>query len=321
MLDDYIEEQKVIHRTITNLIRTDKIGHAYIIESNGYSKALDFSKAFSKSILCPFKYTNSKKCNECSQCLNIDRNEFIELKIIDPDGIWIKKGELEELQDIFSKKSIIGNKKVYIINNANKLNESSSNSILKFLEEPEEGITAILIVDNINSLLSTIVSRCQVLSLVPNKKHDNSTTIEKIAYSLKNNNEDIDEFIETGKCESMIKYVVNFVNYYEENHFNTIIYMNKIWHQYIKDKSDFIDAFSIMILFYKDILNYNIGKEIEIFNDYIENIEKIKKLNTKDKLIYKINAIIRLQEKIKFNANNNLLMDKLIIDLEGSDVI
>ena len=65
---------------------------------------------------------------------NIDNKEFLELKIIEAEGQWIKKNQLEELQYDFSKKSILGNKKVYIINGAEKLNVSSSNSLLKFLD-------------------------------------------------------------------------------------------------------------------------------------------------------------------------------------------
>ena len=165
MLDDFKLEQQIVYKTLINSVINNKTSHAYLIETNGYPKSLDLALAFSKYLLCPNSYSNNTNCKNCNQCLNIDKNEFIELKIIEPEGQWIKKSQLEELQEMFSKKSIIGNKKVYIINKADKLNVSSSNSLLKFLEEPEEGIIAILLAENISQLLPTIVSRCQILSL------------------------------------------------------------------------------------------------------------------------------------------------------------
>ena len=320
MLDDFIFEQNIVYKVLVNSLKTNKISHAYLLETNGYSKALDLALAFSKYLLCPNSYSNNKKCGNCSQCLKIDKNEFIELKIIEPDGQWIKKSQLEELQSAFSKKSIVGNKKVYIINGADKLNASSSNSLLKFLEEPEEGIIAILIVENISQLLSTVVSRCQVLTLKNKKSLDKLSTIEKIANYLYNNNKDILEYLSNEDNSLKLEKTIEFIKYYEKNHLSTIIYENKLWNEYFKEKNEIYNALSIMFLFYKDILNFKLNKLIEYFNDYDNIIDEIEKNNSLDEIIHKINVIIDLREKIKFNINSNLLIDKLIIELEGSEV-
>ena len=180
MLDDFLKIQPIAYKIFKNSKIKNRISHAYIIETNGYSKGLDIAIAFSKYLLCPKSYTNSEKCKNCTQCFTIDKNEFIEFKIIQADGNQIKKEQIEELQLNFSKKPVIGDKKIYIIKDAEKLNVKTSNSILKFIEEPEEGIIAILIVDNINNLLSTIVSRCQIVSLKNTEIRENINTKEKI---------------------------------------------------------------------------------------------------------------------------------------------
>ena len=236
MLDDYKLEQPIIHKILVNSIKNNKLSHAYLIETNGYSKALDLAIAFSKYLFCPNNYSNCENCKNCSQCNNIDNGEFLELKIIEPEGQWIKKSQLEELQSEFSKKSVLGNKKIYIINGADKLNVSSSNSLLKFLEEPEDGIIAILIVENIYQILSTIVSRCQILSLRPSKKNQNLDTISKIANQLYNNIESIEEYIKNEENKNNIEYVINFIKHYEENKSSTLLYVNKLWNDYFKDK-------------------------------------------------------------------------------------
>lgn len=320
MLDDFSLEQNIVYKTLINSVKNKKYSHAYLIETNGYSKGLDLAIAFAKYLLCPNNYSNNKNCGNCSQCMNIDKNEFIELKIIDPEGQWIKKSQLEELQDAFSKKSVLGNKKVYIINKAEKLNIASSNSLLKFLEEPEEGIIAILITENIYQLLSTIVSRCQVLSLKNKMVLDDLSTKEKIAHYLSNNNEDIEKFINNEESIIKIEKVIEFIKYYEENHSNTLIYINKLWNDYFKEKQEIYDAFTMMLLLYKDVLNLKLGKAIEIYSDYVNIVNIIDEKNQLDGVISKINAIMDLREKIKFNVNSNLLMDKLIIELEGCEI-
>jgi len=75
----------------------------------------------------------------------------------------------------------------------------------------------------------------------------------------------------------------------------------------------------ILLLLYKDVFNSMIGNEIEIFKNYVNDIQYIAKKNKIDVIISKINVIMNLKEKIKFNINNNLLMDKLLIELEGCE--
>ena len=142
---------------------------------------------------------------------------------------------------------------------------------------------------------------------------DNSSTIEKLSNIMLNNELDIKKFIEINADNNILKNIVDFIKYYEENHYNSIIYMNKIWNFYFKERNEYLNAFTIMILFYKDVLNYLLSKNVIIFVDYVEDIKQVANQNEKNKIIYKINVIINLREKIKFNVNNNLLMDKLII--------
>jgi len=319
MLDDFSLEQPIVYKTIINSVKNNKYSHAYLIETNGYSKSLNIALAFAKYLLCPNNYSNCSNCKSCNQCSNIDKNEFIELKIIEPEGQWIKKCQLEELQEDFSKKSIVGNKKIYIINGAEKLNVSSSNSLLKFLEEPEEGIIAILITDNIYQLLNTIVSRCQILSLRNNNKLIGLDTLSKVAHSLYNNKEEIDIFLQSEDSLVRLEKIIEFIKYYEDNRTLTLIYIGKLWNEYFKEKYEIYNAFTILLLFYKDILNIKLSKNIEIFNNYMDNLKYVEEKNDINSIISKINVIMDLREKIKFNMNSNLLMDKLIIELERCD--
>ena len=319
MLDDFLSDQPVAYRILKNSIVSNKVSHAYIIESNGYSKSFDLALSFAKYLLCPNSYTNNSKCEDCTQCTSITNNEYIELKIIEADGQWIKKSQLDELQLDFSKKAVLGDKKIYIIKDADKLNTSSANSLLKFLEEPEEGIIAILLTDNIYQMIGTIVSRCQVVSLKPNKKLDNLSTLNRIADIIFNSEQEITDFINSEDSKNYIDKSIEFSRYYEDNKMNTLIYINRLWNDTFSDRTLNILGFSIMLLLYKDILNMKLGKDLEVFVDYIEDVKYICEKNSIECLMSKINVIMKLRDLIKFNINQNALMDKLIIELKGCE--
>lgn len=312
MLDEYKNIQPIVYKILKNAINKDKYSHAYLFETGGFYDSFNLIFSFVKAIECPNKYTNKENCGNCHICDIIESGNFPEIKIINPDGMWIKKGELQELQEEFNKKAVVGNKKIYIINGAEKLNQSAANSILKFLEEPEEGIIAILITENIYGVLETIRSRCQIIKFKEEKKSfSNESTIQRLAFLL-NREEELTEEIQT-KIEKSI----NFINYYEKNHLSTIIYMQKLWHDYIKTKDDLLNSFDIMTMYYKDILNYLTNHEIEIFINYKNEIQSIASKNTLKTISNKLTTLTDFKEKIRFNANTNLLMDKLIIEMEG----
>ena len=181
MLDDYKESQPIVYQILKNAIINDKCSHAYLIETGGFYDSFNFTMSFIKSLLCPQKKLTKENCGNCHQCEVINSKNFPEIEIIAPDGLWIKKEQLQKLQKEFNTKALIGNKRVYIITKADRLNKSAANSILKFLEEPDNNLVAILLADNIYNVLSTIRSRCQILKLKSsNISNENLTPIQKL---------------------------------------------------------------------------------------------------------------------------------------------
>lgn len=299
MLDDFKEEQPVIYKIIKNSIKNNRCAHAYLIETNGYTKKNELALSFAKYLLCNNKYTNNEKCKECKQCENIDKNIISDLKIISPEGLWIKKEQLLELKREFKTKSVSNDKKVYIITDATKLNESSANSILKFLEEPEEGIIAILLADNIHMLLDTIVSRCQILTLSQNQ---NKTSNLESLISYKPDN--LDDYINKA---------LNFINNVEYKNYQAIIDTKKMFLNNFVDKNEIIIAFEIMILYYKDIINIKLNRKTELFEH--KEMNNISAINEIDDIYKKIKILFNLKSKVYINANTNLLLDKLILEI------
>ena len=158
----YIQEKFVNY--IEKIIQSNKLSHSYLIELGDFSLDFPLVLLFVKMILCSEMVADVENlnCNRCNTCKLIDENSFPDLQIIEAEGSQIKKNQLLSLKGEYQNKSLIGKRRVYIIKNAEKLNPSSANTILKFLEEPEEGVIAILLTSNRYQILDTILSRCQL---------------------------------------------------------------------------------------------------------------------------------------------------------------
>ena len=236
----------------------------------------------------------------CNQCQAIDDNNFIELEIVDTDDLWLKKENIEILQKNFNFKPIVGKLKIYIIKNADKIRENLANTLLKFIEEPEQGIVAILVTDNKARILDTIISRCQVISLKCDNKDNLDSELKKYD-------------------ENIILTTIKFINYYEKNGLDTLLYTNSLFHDNLSDRNDYNIAFNIIIMYYKEILNYKLNNKLTNFIEYKDHLEEIIGIVKLDDAIKKIDIALDLKKTIGNNVNINLLVDKLIIDFAKVD--
>lgn len=313
MLDEYKDIQPIVYNILCNEISNNKLNHAYLFDVSNYQHSFPFIVAFIKTILCPNNYTNNSKCQKCSLCSTIDDNNFPDIKIIYPDGLWIKKDQLLELQKEFSTKSIYDNKKIYIINYAENLNQSSANSILKFLEEPSSNIIAILLTKSINNVLPTIISRCQLIHFIP-EKVDNDDFKLKLGHAIFDSNDEYQNFINSDNLQ--IDELINFMIYNEKNGIDTLNHTHKLWFNYFNDKTKNIFAYNVMLLFYKDVVNKKLNRKLDLFDSYLTQIDEISLHNTINQLYSKINLIIDTLDKNKININLSLNLDNLIIRME-----
>ena len=145
-------------------VELSQISHSYLFWGiEGIGKKL-IAMEFAQKILC----INEKKenCN-CKSCIEFESNNNPDFSIINADEGKIKIEQIREMQRKIAEKPIISDKKVYIINDADKMTTEAQNCLLKTLEEPPEYITMILICSNENNLLSTIKSRCTRIYFEP----------------------------------------------------------------------------------------------------------------------------------------------------------
>lgn len=158
---------------VQNIVKNKKISHAYIVELCDYDIDMSFVNDFIKLILCKDGCTSFEKlnCNKCNVCKLVDDYNYPDVRFIEPEGKEIKKNQLLDVIKDYGNKSILDNKRIYIIKEADKLNLFAANTLLKFLEEPVDDVVAILLTTNRYKIIDTILSRCQVLT-IGNEKYE-----------------------------------------------------------------------------------------------------------------------------------------------------
>ena len=308
MLEEYEKKEPIIYRQISNSIKNG-LSHAYLFELNDNIYAYEMIMSFVKKVLSNGDDNIAKR---------IDDGNYPELKHIFPDGQLIRKEQLEELQKSFSTISLENDKRFYIIHDSEKLNVAAANSLLKFLEEPSDGIIAILLTNNINLMLKTIVSRCQILTFSKNKLEDyikfnqitSNITLHKLFFTIWKNKDELNEY-----HRNFVKKVIEFINYYEKNKLKTIVYENRFF-EVFNDKTELNKFFECVILFYRDLLRYKFGSDVLYFDDYIDYIREFSCINTEEMIIKKINTLLEKVRLIKNNVNTSMFIDGIIIDME-----
>lgn len=299
MLDKYEKIQNVFYKYITNSVEHGHISHAYLIETNGVSYGYDLAISLAKFFLCIGKDSTKQ-----SVILDeVDKNICSDLYIINSNS-EIKKNDVTFLKHIFSFKSQENNKRVYIINNANLLNVSSSNTLLKFLEEPEDGIVAILVTDSRYDLLDTIVSRCQVLTL-----KNNESFIDGIVWDDYDEKLNYTDFV-NNKISSMIKlYCLLELS-------DVFLLTNEYMYSIKNELSNF---FLVGLAFYYDIFNLYYDRNLHFLDGYDEEKIKVMKNNTINDIIKKIDVINLFINKSGSNVNKDLLIDDFTFKMLGDD--
>ena len=140
----------------------DKLPHAFLIETEELNLQFD--------TLLQYLYKN-----KMIQNLNFDNN--LNLIVIEPDGKEIKSEAISTLQKRFIYKPVNNKYNIYIIKEAEKMNLSASNKLLKFLEEPNQNIIGFLLAKD-SQVVTTIKSRCQIFKIINEKKIEDNKDSE-----------------------------------------------------------------------------------------------------------------------------------------------
>lgn len=328
---DEIIGQQVTLTHIKNALRKNQIAQAYmIIGEEGMGKKT-IAMSFAESILCenrkPGEYEHCGKCDGCHQVETGNHPDLI-MVMHEKAGLITVDEIREQVVTDVEIRPYEGRKKVYIIPDAEMMNEQAQNALLKTLEEPPEYAVLILLVANADRMLPTLRSRSIKLELSPlpdavieqtlitkyNIPKYRTSSVVKFARGNPGRAIEIsenDDFVEDRKkVTEMMKKVVKTASYQWSEWINALA----------EDKSQIPFFLDMFLDWYRDILmaKAGAGKERLMFSDEAETImEEAREYDYED-LKDCVIAIERTGAKLRANVNPKLALENLFNELNTS---
>ncbi len=150
-------------RRLKQAVETGNISHAYVFEGDAAGNKRMVAEEFIKAVFC--EESKEDSCGSCPSCHKIAHHNHEDLVYVEAEGGSIKDEAVEALQTRLKKKPYVGDRTAVIIADADTMTLRAQNRLLKTLEEPIPGTVIVLLSENIEHLVSTILSRCVVYRL------------------------------------------------------------------------------------------------------------------------------------------------------------
>jgi DNA polymerase-3 subunit delta' len=265
---------------------------------------------------------NFNSCEICPNCKKVKSFNHPDIKYFEPNKEKVIK--VDNIKNFFGDanvKPFLGTRKFYIVEDGQKMNIQSQNSILKTVEEPAEFFTLIILCEDLENLLPTIKSRCKILRLSKYSTEECS----KILGIDCNENRFIINYMDCvpGRVRSAIE--DKDFNLYRENIFEItrsivkksscgeILLLEENIPKEDMNKAMFMDT---LLYIFIDILKFKkLGNKYIINYDKINEIENLSKDINYDRLIKIINSIINTKKNLTFNTNLSLNLERMLLDM------
>ena len=321
--DQIIGHEKIINN-FKNAIINEQIAHSYIFEGPKAIGKKAMAIAFGKTLLCENEQTEA--CGICSSCIQFEHKSQPDFKILDNLENTIKKSEIQELQKDIKIKPFRGDKKIYIICEAEKMTTEAQNSFLKTLEEPPDFATIILTTENKDKLLPTIVSRCQLVTF----NYGSISKIEDMLRTKFNSTEERASFISNfsngvvGRAillsesehfedlrEETLRAIDTTITQSKEKIFTTAEFFEK-------NKDNIDEILNIMLFYFRDLIIYSETRT----DRHIINKDKIELIKThynhleKSALHDIIDTVLSTKENIDLKVSFSLNIEMMLLEIQ-----
>lgn len=313
MIKDILKEKEpVAYLSLKNDLVNNHLAHSYLLYGELNPLKTEAAFLLAQSII---ENNDDFACEICDTCKRIKDNKYFDVIYIDGYKKSIKKEDIEYIMDEFSRTSLEkANKKVYIITNINNSSSKVLNMILKFMEEPSnEDTYGIFTSDNLDSLLSTVVSRCQK---IPFMTRDFSHLINDYieagfddvdAYLLSNIKHKFDNELDLNdeKYLAAKEYVYKTIDSLKEKKYLPVMFSREFYtsvaKEDFKETSDYY--LNIMMIMLEDSLSNNRLND----NEYNKHLDKLVDDNPA-RLMEIISSAI---DKTDIAINRQLLFDQI----------
>lgn len=319
--------QEQLREHLENAIKTDKISHAYIINGERNAGKEFIAKTFAMALQCESRQ-DTEPCQECHSCKQAVSANHPDIKFIThekPGTIGVDDIRRQINGDV-AIKPYSGPKKIYIINEGEKMTAQAQNALLKTLEEPPEYAVILILTDNVGALLPTILSRCVALSMKPVRDAQIKKYLME-SMEIPDYKADICVAFARGnvgkarllaKSEEFDKVkeeAVTLLKYINEMELNEIVAAIKKISEYKFDVNDYMDILSI---WYRDALLFKATHDANhlIFKEEIKYIRKVADRSTYEGIEMIIDALEKSKQRLSANVNFDLTMELLMLTIK-----
>ena len=299
--------------------------HAYILQGEDHSGKRMLADAIAKALVC--KEDDADGCGVCHDCKQAESRNHPDIIYVGHDGGAIKVDDIRvQVNDTVDIKPYSADYKIYIIDEAEKMNPQAQNALLKTIEEPPAYVVIILLTENEQVFLPTILSRCVTMRLLPVPDEEIRAFL-KSNYDLDAHKLDVCTAFAQGKVGKAIDLatsdefstllgimldVVKRTDKLEEYEFGDIIkgvaeYKLKIY-----------DFFDLMMIWYRDVLYYKAAADVNrlIFKDEVYEIKRQASKSSYGGLENIIKALETARARIRANVNFDLTVELLLMTIK-----
>lgn len=319
--------QEQIKEHLTQAIKQGKVSHAYIINGERFSGKEFIANVFAMALQCehPEGVEPCQKCHSCKQALSGNQPDIIRVTHEKPNTIGVDDIRTQLNTDI-AIKPYSSPRKIYIIQEGEKMTAQAQNALLKTLEEPPAYGVILILTTNVDALLPTILSRCVVLNMKPVrddlvKKYlmeelqipDYKANV-CVAFARGNlgkakqlaSSEEFDHIKE--EAVSMLKYV-------QDMEINEMLAAVKKIQEYKFDVEDYLD---ILAIWYRDVLLFKATNDANhlIFKEEIQYIKKCADRCAYEGIEDILKALEKAKSRLKANVNFELTMELLLMAIK-----
>lgn len=316
---------KDIIKHLNNAVSKGKVSHAYIFNGEDGMGKTSLARAFSKVLQCQAE--DSPPCNQCVSCKQIESANHPDVIFVTHEKASIGVDDVrDQVNGDVQIKPYNGPYKIYIIDEAERLTQQAQNALLKTIEEPPEYAIIILLANNINVLLGTILSRSVVLNLKPVEKqeikeflmtyhHVPDYLAETAATFSSGNVGKAIKYAISGDFEKLKDDILHILKYIDQMELNELIKGIKTISE---SRTSIDDTIDLMILWYRDVLMFKATNNPDMIL-YREDIITLRK--QANHISYEgLEAIIKAMEKAKkrilANVNPEIAIELMLLTIK-----
>lgn len=253
-------------------------------------------------------------CGECGPCRRVAQHQHESVLSIEPDGAQIKVEQGQHVLQFLQLRSF-GLHRFVLIDEAQKMNASTANSLLKTLEEPADGTTLILLAPSLTSVLPTIRSRLRVFHFqpVPLEEIRQVKTLPEWALEASLGRFDLLEALSTPlERQFRTTWADFFVKFLTDSETLT----EDSWREALKNKEEFKHALDLWLKMIRDALFLQQGEKKSLLTlDLNSQLQRLSTLSS-EKLQKVGQGLVDLQKELSFNKDAVLSMESLYIGVK-----